>query len=474
MMSQEPRASLFADLNLKFQSKEVKPVTPAESEPINTDGPGIVLSFGSNGYGRLGLGMNESEYRDGARAVAIPRLIGTTLVAKEIACGAGHVICCVGGVCHAWGKCHLGQLGLGSEDMDCFAPTALPRDLFDGADIVRVGAGESHSLTIDARGCIWAFGCGFFGALGTGSEAHNTSPARVVLPQRAVDIAGGKAHTLAVGEDGSLWAWGRGQNGQLGLGGRWMSNSLCPRRVSVADDQSTSGVARVFAGHSGNTSAALTSDGVLLLWGDNHHGLCSTGGTSVVHSPTKAPWPSLASSYVLDAAIGDAHAIVLCERLPAISILEAENEEVCAIKYQLEFKRSRDKSDSRSAGPVSVYSWGAPGPWLGRNPEFDGPQPLELASNFVDVCSVACGARHTALVTCQGYLLTCGNEYSGKLGRRVCGVDKPDWVPSPVVEFGAEALREPGISAAKARKYLAKAAVAGANHMHVLALDEAR
>ena len=91
----------------------------------------------------------------------------------------------------------------------------------------------------------------------------------------------------------------------------------------------------------------------------------------------------------------------------------------------------------------------------------------------MDVCTVACGARHTALVTCQGYLLTCGNEYSGKLGRRVCGVDKPDWVPSPVVEFGAESMREPGISAAKARKYLAKAAVAGANHMHVLALDEA-
>jgi hypothetical protein len=209
----EPRASLFADLNLKFQSKEVKPVTPAESEPISPDGPGIVLSFGSNGYGRLGLGMNESECRDGARAVVIPRLICTTLVAKEMACGAGHVICCVGGVCHAWGKCHFAQLGLDSEDMDCFAPTALPRDLFDGANIVCVETADYRRTRLHLGIWLRIFRCignRFRGAqhfAGTRRVASKSS--RHCRGEGAHACCWGRLVFVGMGQrpEGPAWAW---------------------------------------------------------------------------------------------------------------------------------------------------------------------------------------------------------------------------------------------------------------------------
>jgi hypothetical protein len=59
------RACLFADLRLKVRSTDMTEVVPVESEPIGASGPGVVFSFGSNGYGRLGLGMKEEEYRDG-------------------------------------------------------------------------------------------------------------------------------------------------------------------------------------------------------------------------------------------------------------------------------------------------------------------------------------------------------------------------------------------------------------------------
>ncbi|CAM9637983.1 unnamed protein product, partial [Chrysoparadoxa australica] len=68
---------------------------------------------------------------------------------------------------------------------------------------------------------VYSWGFGFNGQLGLGKwEKEVHTPARVFFEKWVVieSIAAGKCHTLACSQDGDLYAWGKGWYGALGLG----------------------------------------------------------------------------------------------------------------------------------------------------------------------------------------------------------------------------------------------------------------
>ncbi|RAL38009.1 hypothetical protein DM860_000703 [Cuscuta australis] len=68
--------------------------------------------------------------------------------------------------------------------------------------IIKIAAGESHTLALTGDGSVYSWGRGMFGRLGTGSESDQTFPVRVEFfssaAVRIVDIAAGAYHSLAV------------------------------------------------------------------------------------------------------------------------------------------------------------------------------------------------------------------------------------------------------------------------------------
>lgn len=223
---------------------------------------GTVWVWGSNDYGQLGLGQDDS-------SVPIPTKVPGLTNVTSLACGKFAYSLAVGreGTVWAWGRNTWVLLGTGSTDKIVPVPTpvqglddvvrvaastdqgilALKRDgtvWFWGdsdqppkqvpglSDITAVAAGNAHFLALKKDGSVWAWGEHSDGTtLGTrqGYPPTFEVPYPVAGLTNVVAIAAGSYHSLALAKDGAVWAWGRNNRGQLGEGTR--ENRPTPVRV---------------------------------------------------------------------------------------------------------------------------------------------------------------------------------------------------------------------------------------------------
>ncbi|WP_176220733.1 immunoglobulin-like domain-containing protein [Cohnella massiliensis] len=110
-----------------------------------------------------------------------------------------------------------------------------------GSRIVKIAAGWSHSLTLQADGTVVAWGDNLYG--------ETDVPSRLA---GAAAIAAGWNYSLALKSDGTVVAWGRNNLGQTNV----------PAGLT--------GVVAIAAGW--NHSLALRADGTVIAWGDNLYG----------------------------------------------------------------------------------------------------------------------------------------------------------------------------------------------------------
>lgn len=146
-----------------------------------------------------------------------------------------------------------------------------------GADgpLARVAAGANHSLHVDERGRVYAWGGNANGQLGDGTTTGSRVPVPVAVDGalagvRVVQVAAGPEHSLALADDGVVYAWGSGTSGQLGHGSA--VGSAVPVRVAGALDGRR--VVQVDAGGTVDaaTSLAVVDDGAVYAWGRNLDG----------------------------------------------------------------------------------------------------------------------------------------------------------------------------------------------------------
>lgn len=93
-----------------------------------------------------------------------------------------------------------------------------------------------------------------------------------------VPLAAGVGHTCAITSDGGVKCWGKNDHGQLGDG--TTTDRLTP--VDVIGLSST--VRAIAAG--GYFTCALTADGAVKCWGDNHFSQLGDETTMERHTPT--------------------------------------------------------------------------------------------------------------------------------------------------------------------------------------------
>ncbi|HEX9890414.1 MAG TPA: hypothetical protein VGA69_13095, partial [Nitriliruptorales bacterium] len=342
---------------------------------------GDVWSWGNNTTGQLGHSTFASEpaYDPVPRRVDHPDGEGDLFGIDAIAAGGFHSLALSGdGTVWAWGSNTFGQLGNPFVDS---GPTqdasAVPVQVLTGfntegegaialQDIVAIGAGQHHSLAIDARGGVWTWGRN-----GSGQLAHDNDGANVGFATRLVNppwddidappsvvaVAGGDGHSLFLIDDGTVYASGSDDQGQLGDGG---DVSGGPDPVLVPDL-----VAQRIAAD-GNFSLATGTDGTLYAWGDNEFGQLGIGEAGGTRSSPVAV-PGLGGIAGIGAGVLTAYAIQAVPALQNLSLTVAE-----------ELLTGSDATD----GPIGIPEIDLSGLDVGALPLFGGElESAPLRSN---------------------------------------------------------------------------------------------
>ncbi|XVF21213.1 hypothetical protein REPUB_Repub12eG0071300 [Reevesia pubescens] len=270
----------------------------------------------------------------------------------------------------SFGDGHQGALGLPDSEMgpggDAYEPTRVPGL---PSDIVSISAGHYHSLAIDSRGGIWAWGRNQEDQLGRDSLAPRDSwndPKRVEGLDHVNVCAAFASGVIssAIGDDGSVWVWGKSKRGQLGLG-KGITEAVVPRRVEALAGEKIVKVSFGW-GH----ALAQTEDGKLLGWG-----------------------------YSADGRIGKVGEALEASLLESNANISMNNKQFSGSGLDVAEQMVLEGMEKEQDMPII---------WE--------PQLVEELQG-VEVKDIVCGLDHSLVLCCNGTLLSSGSNVYGQLGR---------------------------------------------------------
>ena len=222
---------------------------------------GEVWCSGANADGALGLGS--------VLATTSPLRVGTLTGQRQVHTGSS-LTCALQEsprVVRCWGHDDYGQTGSHHENL----PTPTP--VLGLSDAVAIEAGFRSVAVLRRNGTVVTWGNpggNQYGQLGTGSAAAVFTPTPVVGLSDVVQISSGYYHTCARHTGGTVSCWGYNESGTLGVGS--VTNSNLPLAVL-----GLTGVVDIRAG--GLHTCALLSDGTARCWGQNVYGQIGNNST---------------------------------------------------------------------------------------------------------------------------------------------------------------------------------------------------
>lgn len=249
----------------------VRGIAAGEFHVLALRGDGAVFAWGSNADGKLGLSTVGGLFPR-------PQQVGGLVNVVAIATGVEHSLALRSdGVVLAWGKNSEGQLGLGDTTLRA-APTAVP----GLTNVQAIAAGGFQSFAIRSDGSVWSWGFNGNGELGLSDSTNRPSPTQVTaLNGLGVrQIAAGGAHTLARTIDGRVFGWGfsgQGQTGRSTAFGNSFSTFLTPGPVAGLSD-----VVQIAAGDA--HSIARLANGSVRTWGHAGEGRLGNDTSGVTAS----------------------------------------------------------------------------------------------------------------------------------------------------------------------------------------------
>uniref|UniRef100_A0A672MHE9 X-linked retinitis pigmentosa GTPase regulator n=1 Tax=Sinocyclocheilus grahami TaxID=75366 RepID=A0A672MHE9_SINGR len=307
-----------------------------------------------------------------------------------------------------------------------FADNAPSKFWFKNDVPLRISCGDEHTALVTENGKLFMFGSNNWGQLGLGTKTTVNKPTCVkALKSERVKLAAcGRTHTLVYTSRGKLYASGGNNEGQLGLGD-------CDDRTSfhLVDFFSKHEPVKMLAAGS-NTSAALTQDGRLYMWGDNSEGQIGLGKESNALTPRevsvgkRVSWVSC--GYYHSAFVTVDGALYTFGEKDS-GKLGLSTEKLASHKLPQQVTSISDKVVQVSCGgghtvvltEHEVYSFGL-GQFgqLGHGTFIFESRLPRVVEHFRRgrVKHVECGENHTALITDSGLLYTFGDGRHGKLG----------------------------------------------------------
>jgi len=368
-------------------------VAYVDGQPVGSSAAGI-HSTSVPGFGLLVGGM----VGDVDEAAVYPTALSSARIWDHWKKGANRA----GETVLAWGTNSSGQLGNGTTtDSGVPVPVSLPV----GTTIASVAAGGTFSLALTSTGSVLAWGDNSFGQLGNGTTINSSVPVVVSLPSGtiATAIAAGENHSLAVTSTGSVLAWGDNSSGQLGNG--TTTNSLVPVPVSLPPSVPPSPTVFDVAAGAAH-SLAVTSNGLVLAWGDNSAGQLGDGTTTNSDVPVYAKIPANNSVTAVSAsgsagfdslAVTDSGSVFAWGSLAGSTVPVAIGLPAGTAAIAIAMSGFPENTGFAVTATGSVFAWGR------------GPSPIPVPvslPNGTFVTSVAAGGTQAIFVTMDGHVLT--------------------------------------------------------------------
>ncbi|XP_033705669.1 X-linked retinitis pigmentosa GTPase regulator isoform X19 [Tursiops truncatus] len=291
---------------------------------------------------------------------------------------------------------------------------------------IYLSCGDEHTAIITGNNKLFMFGSNNWGQLGLGSKSTVNKPTcvKALKLEKMKFAACGRNHTLVSTEGGKVYAAGGNTEGQLGLGDTEERNTF--HLISFFTSQHK--IKQLSAGS--NTSAALTEDGELFMWGDNSEGqigLQNITSICVPHQVTIGkPISWISCGYYHSAFVtteGELYTFGEPEYgklgLPEKLLINHKVPQLVPGIPQKVIQVACGGGHTVALTEKAVYTFG-----LGQFGQlglgtfiFETSEP-KAVENIKDqkISYVCCGENHTALITDLGLMYTFGDSRHGKLG----------------------------------------------------------
>ena len=269
-------------------SSGITAITSGSSRGCAVTSSGGVKCWGQNIYGGVGNGNTLDQFSPSS-------VSGLTSGVVAVNGGTAYHTCALlsNGSIKCWGFNGYGQLGDGTTT-DRYTPVTVSNP---PTGVVAIGAGSSHTCTLNSSGGVQCWGGNYSGQLGDGTTVQRTSPVQVSgLSSGVKQLAVGADHTCVLTTGNGVKCWGYNSEGELG------DSSNTNRTAPVDVTGLTSGVASIGSG-SFHTCAVLES-GAVKCWGYNGSGRLGDGTTTTRNNPVSV---SGLTSGIASVTGGDAH-----------------------------------------------------------------------------------------------------------------------------------------------------------------------
>ncbi|XP_063136237.1 X-linked retinitis pigmentosa GTPase regulator isoform X7 [Rattus norvegicus] len=289
-----------------------------------------------------------------------------------------------------------------------------------------LSCGDEHTAIVTGNNKLYMFGSNNWGQLGLGSKSAISKPTciKALKPEKVKLAACGRNHTLVSTDTGGVYAAGGNNEGQLGLGDTDDRDTFHQIGFFTPSDI----IKQLSAG--ANTSAALTEDGKLFMWGDNSEGQIGLKNKSNVCIPHEVT----VGKPISWISCGYYHSAFVTTDGELYTFGEPENGKLGLPNQLLINHRSPqrvlgipDKVIQVACGgghtvvltEKVVYAFG-----LGQFGQlglgtflFETSEP-KIIDRIKDqkISHISCGENHTALMTDIGLMYTFGDGRHGKLG----------------------------------------------------------
>ena len=180
-------------------------------------------SWGRNDLGQLGLG--DTTVR--SSPVQVGALTNWSSVATSKGAARMTTAIKTDGTLWAWGSNQFGRLGLGNTTYSYSSPKQVGS--LTTWSIISAGGRQSFSIKTD--GTLWSWGQNAYGQLGLGNRTYYSSPKQVGALTNWSKINCGSLTVMAINTVGALWGWGFNVEGALGLGNTTKYSS--PKQVGA-------------------------------------------------------------------------------------------------------------------------------------------------------------------------------------------------------------------------------------------------
>ena len=184
-----------------------------------------------------------------------------------------------GGSLYMWGSNSWGNLGIGSQEKNYSAVAQQVPGLQKVRNIVLT---SDHTAAITENGQLYMWGRNSDGQLGDGTTTDANIPMQPKLEEnvKVKQVALGDKHTIALSTDGQVYVYGYNGDGRLGKGNSSLvknsKDNYLPAKIEIGEKKD---VEQVYTYN--GSSAALTTDGELYIWGNYQY------GSKTITTPTK-------------------------------------------------------------------------------------------------------------------------------------------------------------------------------------------